>query len=79
MKLNIKIIIPFFIISCLIAFITSCSSVRQANLPELKRLPDSFSPLSSAPAEALSWKAVFTQPDLRGLIDTALKNNFSIQ
>ncbi|MDN3586147.1 TolC family protein [Pedobacter aquatilis] len=79
MKLNIKIIIPFFIMSCLIAFITSCSSVRQANLPELKKLPDSFSRLSSAPAEALSWKAVFTQPDLRSLIDTTLKNNLSIQ
>lgn len=79
MKLNIKVIIPLIIVSALFAMITSCGSVRQTTLPDLKKIPDSFSKLAAAPAGALSWKSVFTQPDLKKLIDTALKNNLDIR
>lgn len=79
MKIHIKIIIPFFIMFGLATILTSCGTVRQTSLPELKKIPDSFTRLASAPAEALSWKAIFTEPDLKKLIDTALKNNLDIQ
>ncbi|WP_443946256.1 efflux transporter outer membrane subunit [Pedobacter sp. AW1-32] len=60
-------------------YLSSCGSVKQAALPALKKMPDSFSRLDDAPVEALSWKAIFTQNDLEKLIDTALKNNLDLK
>lgn len=57
----------------------SCASCKipalQSKIPN-KAIPAAFSPMTdSTNSGALSWKAYFVDPDLKSLIDTALKNN----
>ncbi|SER62543.1 TolC family protein [Pedobacter rhizosphaerae] len=62
----------------LVLIIQSCGSVKQTSLPSLKKLPDSFNAVRTE-AQSLNWEELFTQQELKALIDSALVNNLDLK
>ena len=62
------------VLICLLA--TACGPAREAALPAKKALPASFArSTDSATIARIRWQNFFNDPNLTGLIDTALRNN----
>lgn len=73
---TIKYIITVFLM--VIGF-TSCKTTAPANTDTVKPLPSSFGAVKdSANAATINWKKYFSDTNLQGLIDTALKNNLDL-
>jgi len=66
------------LLPALIAF-AGCKSMKAPVMPALQTMPDAFTNADNAAVPQLNWKDVYTDPELRVLIDTALNNNITLK
>jgi NodT family efflux transporter outer membrane factor (OMF) lipoprotein len=74
---NFKTIITLYTLVVCVA-ITSCKSSKPLEDNITKNIPESFSTKDSTNSATINWKEYFSDPNLLGLIDTALKNNLDM-
>ncbi|WP_242691526.1 TolC family protein [Desertivirga arenae] len=67
---------PFFLI---ISVLISCKTLPKANLANTQQVPHQFEGVTDTLKHNLDWKVLFTDPLLKTVIDTALKNNYDLR
>jgi multidrug efflux system outer membrane protein len=59
--------------------VAGCSNMKPVAMPAMQSMPGTFNGKNNPSESLLNWKDVFTDPELKALIDTALHNNFDLK
>jgi len=66
------------VLAMLIAF-AGCKSMKPVTMPATAVMPEKFSKTDTLPVPLLNWQDIFTDEELRTLINTALSNNYDLK
>jgi len=72
--LYIKLVVVFTIMT-----FAGCKTIEPTALPELTKIPGSFTDSVGVPSPILGWKDVFLDKNLEVLINNALNNNYDLK